>query len=111
MVDKLLNKCNRVTGVMRCFHYVNIGHYLKLMAGWGTGEGVVGGYMHVSQIYICQLCATSKEVVFELSWSEHGTQMLPCCFEGTELEAKNRAKEAKRDIIQCSLLDSRNSQV
>lgn len=53
MVDKLLNKCNRVTGVIRCFHYANIGHYLKLMAGWGTGEGVVGGYMHVSQIYIC----------------------------------------------------------
>ena len=24
MVDKLLNKCNRVTGVIRCFHYVNI---------------------------------------------------------------------------------------
>lgn len=48
MVDKFLNKCNWVIGVIRCFYYVNIGYYLKLMVGWGIGEGVVGGYMYVS---------------------------------------------------------------
>ena len=47
MINKLLNKCDRTTGVMRSFHCTNIGHYLRLMAGRGTkaaegGEGFGG---------------------------------------------------------------------
>ena len=43
MVDKPINICSGVTGVTRCFHYVNIGLYLRMMAGWGTKGGRRGG--------------------------------------------------------------------
>ena len=57
MVGKLLNICNGVTGVTRCFHYVNIGLYLRMMAGWGTkgGRGEGGG-ISATCIYCKPIC-------------------------------------------------------